>query len=244
MKKILIVLTLMMLLPTPLLAVPTTYFGEDLSSAPETPVPPNSRPNSDAARNTFFSKLSGDVGTENFEAFTPMTPTPLTVSFQNAGTATLSGGQIVDDANPLIAGTYSISPDKYWVGNNGFTLIFSSLISAFGFYATDVGDFGGQLSLTFQNGDTEIFSLPHTIGSAGSTGGSVLYFGIIDTANPFTSVTFNNSFVEADAFGFDDFTIATASQVIEATPVPLPPTVLLMGSGLVGLLGLRRRFMT
>ncbi|MGF1529120.1 MAG: hypothetical protein ACFCBW_20400, partial [Candidatus Competibacterales bacterium] len=109
-------------------------------------------------------------------------------------------------------------------------------ISAFGFYATDIGDFEGQLILTLLDGTTEVFNINtnNTDGSGGDTSGSVFYLGILgeDETEVFTSVEFATTTGTGDRFGFDDFTIGTFSQI---SPVPNPAPFALMGLGLVAL---------
>jgi hypothetical protein len=39
----------------------------------------------------------------------------------------------------------------------------------------------------------------------------MLFFGFIDTANPFTSITFGDTAPGVDFFGFDDMTIGTVA---------------------------------
>jgi len=70
------------------------------------------------------------------------------------------------------------------------------------------------------------------------SGGSVLFWGLIDTLNPFTSITFGNTNAGTDFFGFDDFTIGTIQQV---AATPEPGTMVLMGLGAVGAFFLKRR---
>jgi hypothetical protein len=76
---------------------------------------------------------------------------------------------------------------------------------------------------------------PYIIIGGSSVGSITIYsssphtfFGVIDTEG-FSSVTFR----AGDHFGADDFTIAT--------PVPNPTAILLFGSGLLSLAGLRRK---
>jgi hypothetical protein len=79
--------------------------------------------------------------------------------------------------------------------------------------------------------------VPHTVGSNGSTNGLLLFFGVIDTVDQFTRVTFNNTDT-SDAFGFDDLTVGDVAQVM----IPEASTLGLFGLGLVGLgLATRRR---
>lgn len=223
-------------------AAPLSFFGEDrgifLQSGAATGAP---RTNSDAASNSFLSNLVG-VGTETFESFADGTGATLALSFPGAGTATLNGGGSVDD-DPS-TGQNAISGTKWWrtgAGNN-FVINFDSQIAAFGFYGVDVGDVGAQLTLTLSGGGAVAINIPHTVEAGGPNSGqngSVIFFGYIDTANPFTSVSFANvGGGGGDDFGFDNMTIGSVQQVV---PVPEPATPLLVVSALLGLAWLRRR---
>jgi hypothetical protein len=217
-------------------AVPVTFFGEDPNATGTTPIP---HPQSDAARDSFFANLTG-VGTESLDGFASGTSN-VPVNFGNGVTATLSGGTIQNFSS---AGRFAISsPNYYNTNTSNFSINMSSPIAAFGFYGTDIGDFGGQLTLTLTdiNNVQTTLTVPATQGSGGSApaNGSALYFGFYDTGNVYTSIVFNNSST-IDQFGFDNFSVGTVSQV---TPTPLPPGILLMGTSLLalGAVRLRRR---
>jgi hypothetical protein len=212
-------------------AAPVTFFGEDLNHSESTRIA--SHPKSDAARASFFSNLTG-VGTETFESFATGATT-INPTFSGAGTATLSGGVI---SNVPVGtdgfGRYPISGNKFYeVDAQNFTINFNSPIAAFGFYGVDIGDFGGHLTLHATGGGDVTLTVPNTVGNNGSTGGSVLYYGFYDTAQTYTSITFNNN-TTTDVFAFDDFSIGSLQQVTP-TPTPEPPSLALLGAALAGL---------
>ena len=223
-------------------SAPITFFGEDLNNDPDVRIP---HPNSDAARALFLSNLTG-TGTETFESFAAGTGTPLPISFPGAGTATLTGSGVVlsQPVGTNGTGRYPISGDQYWdtAAGGDFVINFSDPIAALGFYGVDVGDLGGQLELvlTLSGGGTVNVIVPHTVGTDGSTDGSVLYFGFYDTTQTYTSVAFDNPSFE-DFFAFDDMTIGSLEQVTPNPVVPEPTSMILLATGIAGAAARRLR---
>ncbi len=231
-----------------------TFSGIDLNGDPETPLV--NVPNSAGAEALLLKQLKAGVATETFEGFAVGTVGPLNLNFvdqlSNTNiTATMSGGSGKIGSND-IDGRYSIPSDttsKFWLvngadANNAFTVIFSQAIAAFGFYGTDIGDFGGSLSIELLGGDlhtvVKTLSVPTT-----DSDGATIYFGVLSTtaSEDFTGIRFVSTAPSTDFFGFDDFTVAARSQLVTTdpnNPAPIPGTVALAGLGLLAL-GARKR---
>lgn len=153
-------------------------------------------------------------------------------------------------------------PSWYWETDHDFTVTFGSLFNAFGFYATDAGDFGGTFSITLldaQGHDADTLCVTSTTSTASSgcalqvTGnennGGLLFFGFADAAvQGYSGVRFNVSQASCplggcnvDVIGFDDFIIGNVSQSGGGS-VPEPGTLALVAvAGMLGLRGRRAR---
>ncbi|MEM6610535.1 MAG: VPLPA-CTERM sorting domain-containing protein [Pseudomonadota bacterium] len=233
-------------------AAPVTFFGEDISG---------SGPNAAAAEADFLSNLSG-VSTEDFESAT--LPNVGFAASTGVIGATLAGGGAALQNTPAqgrsaTSGTRFVETQT----GGGFGITFDRGIAAFGFYGTDIGDFGNSLllQLTTSGGGTVLLDVGNTTAvTDAETDGSLLYFGFIDDSETYTSVEFLNTGPGADAFGFDDLTVGDLGQVLipdpdpgpdenpgpdtdpvpDIAPVPLPASFPLLLLGLGGMFAMRR----
>ena len=217
-------------LVAPASAAPIIFFGEDPAAGGSLPIP-----NSAAAQTAFLSQIVGaQVETfESFAALTTLTGAGISVNF-GADTATMQGSDSLSQVRGVSGnGRFAVSGTKYvnCALGDTCTLSFSAPQVAFGFFGTDIGDFAGQLTLLLDGVD--VVNVPHTVNAPNGSG---LFFGLIDTANPFTIVQFQNS-GSGDSFGFDSFTIGRLEQI----RVPEPATIPLLMLGLAGLGFARRR---
>jgi hypothetical protein len=246
-------------LPAIATATPFTFFAEDLQT--DQKVDPNGAPA--LQRQAFLDRLIG-VGNETFENFTIGTPPPLELEFPGTGvvievdlTSDVNSGQV---KNELTEGRFPTSGSKFFESRQ-FEVVFSQPVSAFGFYATDAGDYGAGLQLAFLNGDALAFSidvpLTRSENDDESTDAALIFFGLISLDAPFTRVQFLNvpnpsrPLSPFDAFGFDDFVIADRGQIRpdvdpdpDAVPEPAGLGLLAVGGLLLGLVTHRQRALT
>jgi hypothetical protein len=214
-------------------AAATIYFGEDINHT-STPGIENatriSHPNSDQAFASFLGQLQG-VATEDFEGFAPNTT--LTSLTFGSDTAILSSGlTVLNIPAGTMNGVYPISGNQVLLQSAGgvdiFSISFNTAQAAFGFYATDIEE-SNNLLLRFllSDGITTIDRPVPTQTQVGSNDtGSVAYYGVIDTENPFIGVSFIRTINAADGFGFDDMTIGR----VENVSTPIPSTIFLLSS--------------
>jgi hypothetical protein len=237
------------------MAAPTVYFAEDTSTSQDV-----AGTNSAAKRVAFLGGLEG-VGNEDFESpgHTAGTVAPLALTFPGALTATLQGAGCVDTTIAVIGqcgatlvnsnpGRWATSGLQFWEVSSGgtFQISFGSTpISAFGFYATDIGDFDNQLIIDLKATDDTVTSLTvgHSLNLPNSAN-SLLFWGFIDTSVAYKEIAFRNAGTGGDTFGFDDMVIGALSQVCPpgGCQVPTPGTLPLAALALFGLgAGVARR---
>ena len=202
-------LIFILLLPVPSTAQLVTFFGEDFGTG-DNEQPLESWPNSDTAF-TSFSALYQDIAILDFESYATNSAEPLTLDFDGQGAVLTGRGVVYEIVTGSYAGTFPTSGTHYWLDDartEPFTIAFSSPQTAFGFYATDVSDFYGTILLRLDDGR----EIPIPAYEGWPTG-SVLFFGIHDPTNPFTSVSLIPDTIDhgwggsMDGFGVDDLVI-------------------------------------
>ena len=225
----------------------TVYFGENLTPNFQVTGAPV------IARNAFHAALTG-VGTETFVSYLSNTQIQtLTFAGSSGDIMGTVGLGFTGNGGGVYAryfgsfGTYPTSGVTLAEAREDFSITFDTPIAAFGFYATDIGDFASQLGVTLRRpgGADTVLTIPHTVSARGVNSDSLLFWGVIDQANPFTSIGFSHSNAE-DLFGFDDLIIGDVGQVVDpgsGTAVPEPTTwaLMMVGIGVAGAMLRRRR---
>ena len=235
------------------------YFGEDLNASNGTPLP-----NSTAARNSFLSNLTS-YGVETFEsvATTSGVGSTSTLNFGPTG-ITGSLGFSTTVRNDLFRGRFPTDGINYLDTSFNRMITFSTPVQAFGLFVIDANELDNDPETVTQNGgdpltSTEIDNRPFSeidgifriiterslgvyelLFDSGTfpTTSSVMFAGLIDTANPFTNIILINGTSGLDSdyqdgFGYDGLIVGTA--------IPEPGTLALLGLCLACLAATRSR---
>jgi hypothetical protein len=189
-----------------------------------------------------FLGATGDLSLESFED-EAATNTYSTDNLNLSGFTMVSGSTY----SPSL-GIYDIAPTYSGHATDGsnhlqyqsgmtdsepLTFYFDDAINSFGLYITDWGDWSSG-SLIFSNDAGNSLTIATAAMSALLPNDNEFFFGIILSGFSFTDVTLTSS-AEGDAYGIDEIYYGNTA------PVPEPATMLLLGMGLVGLAGARRK---
>lgn len=219
-------------------AAPQQYYADALTAATPTD-----------ARDEFL-RGSTAVTLEGFETQPVGIPATALSIFGGAGTLTqdvFSNGTIKQGAEQN--GRFNTTPNcnattgcKWWETPASFEVTLGSLKSAFGFFATDLGDLGGAINLDFWNNNVKVRSGIAVTQPTQTSG--LLFFGWIDDTFSFNRVSFNLTQTNVnparfDYIGFDDLLAGTRAAVVP-TPVSAPASLALVAISL-GLLAATRR---
>lgn len=207
------------------------------------------------ARAAFLNATTG-VQAEGFETAPVGIPVGALSIFNGQGSLTqgpFSNGSI-EQSTQAVNGRFNTTPNcnpvtgcKWWETPNSFAITLTSLKSAFGFFATDLGDLGGAVNLDFWNDANKVRSGIAVTQATPSAG--LLFFGWIDDTFSFNRVSVNVTQTNAnpsrfDYVGFDDVLVGTRATVVPPpppTPVSAPASLALVGLSLALLAASRRR---
>jgi hypothetical protein len=238
-------------------ASPVVYFGQDPGANGSFVVGGNSQQQQTA----FLGALQPGYVSEGFSpnSFTQgqtASPTALSILGGHGTIAATAGdtaaeitGQNCDDQG--CTGRFDTTApgappgaSYWWEASQSFTVMFGSSASAFGFYGTDLSDFGGSLSLQLLNasGAQVGSSLVISPAGGGAQNGGLLFYGFTDSQQSYSGVRFvltqQPGATSIDVGGFDDLVVGN---VPSQTSIPEPTTLALVSLALVGAAASRRR---
>lgn len=194
------------------------------------------------ARTTFEGLLPAVKLREDFETQTvpSVIPTQTSLAFSFG---VLTGSSIFPSNETLSlvsTGVFNTTAggSKFADITGSFTVTFTDVVNSFGLYFTDLGDFSNSAMTV--NGTTAAGASVSlgTIGIVGGTNANLIFWGFIDDAAAYKSLTFTNN-SSGDVYGVDD--LVGALQPLTPPGIPEPGTLALLGLAALGA-GAARRY--